>query len=170
MDILVSPDADAASVATARRISDLLRAPPCAVVRRAAQSCRSMSPYARVWHPFPPPSAASIWMNMSVCPRPTRNAIPTKCAVRCSSLCPCLQDGGICPTATRPRPRSRALRRRDHGCGRHRPATAEAALPNVEHLPLLVWIAIYVFSPGIWWIGSRMNRSGSDVQILQMYS
>ncbi len=27
-----------------------------------------------------------------------------------------------------------------------------------------------VFSPGIWWIGSRMNRSGSDVQILQMYS
>jgi len=27
-----------------------------------------------------------------------------------------------------------------------------------------------VFSPGIWLIGSRMNRSGSDVQILQMYS
>jgi len=29
---------------------------------------------------------------------------------------------------------------------------------------------IQVFSPGIWWIGFRMNRSGSDVQILQMYS
>ena len=28
----------------------------------------------------------------------------------------------------------------------------------------------YVFSPGIWWIGSTMNRSGSDVQILAMYS
>jgi hypothetical protein len=28
----------------------------------------------------------------------------------------------------------------------------------------------YVFSPGIWWIGLRMNRSGSEVQILQMYS
>ena len=27
-----------------------------------------------------------------------------------------------------------------------------------------------VFSPGIWWIGLRMNRSGSDVQVLQMYS
>ncbi len=27
-----------------------------------------------------------------------------------------------------------------------------------------------VFSPGIWWIGSTMNRSGSDVQILVMYS
>lgn len=27
-----------------------------------------------------------------------------------------------------------------------------------------------VFSPGIWWIGFRMNRSGPDVQILQMYS
>ena len=30
--------------------------------------------------------------------------------------------------------------------------------------------AAYVFSPGIWWIGSRMNLSGSEVQILQMYS
>jgi len=28
----------------------------------------------------------------------------------------------------------------------------------------------YVFNPGIWWIGLRMNRSGSDVQILAMYS
>ena len=28
----------------------------------------------------------------------------------------------------------------------------------------------HVFSPGIWWIGSTMNRSGSDVQILAMYS
>ena|GEM_PF-4363800 len=27
-----------------------------------------------------------------------------------------------------------------------------------------------LFSPGIWWIGSRMNLSGSEVQILQMYS
>lgn len=27
-----------------------------------------------------------------------------------------------------------------------------------------------VFSPSIWWIGLRMNFSGSDVQILQMYS
>ena len=27
-----------------------------------------------------------------------------------------------------------------------------------------------VFSPGIWWIGSRLNRSGSDVQHLQMCS
>jgi hypothetical protein len=27
-----------------------------------------------------------------------------------------------------------------------------------------------VFSPGIWWIGFKMNRSGSEVQILQMYS
>ena len=27
-----------------------------------------------------------------------------------------------------------------------------------------------VFSLGIWWIGFRMKRSGSDVQILQMYS
>ena len=27
-----------------------------------------------------------------------------------------------------------------------------------------------VVSPGIWWIGFRMNLSGSDVQILQMYS
>jgi hypothetical protein len=27
-----------------------------------------------------------------------------------------------------------------------------------------------VFSPGIWWIGFRVNLSGSDVQILQMYS
>ena len=27
------------------------------------------------------------------------------------------------------------------------------------------------FSPGIWWIGFKMNLSGSDVgQILQMYS
>lgn len=26
------------------------------------------------------------------------------------------------------------------------------------------------FSLGIWWIGFRMNQSGSDVQILQMYS
>ena len=26
-----------------------------------------------------------------------------------------------------------------------------------------------VFSPGIWWIGSTMNPSGSDVQILAMY-
>ncbi|WP_422826677.1 hypothetical protein [Thalassococcus sp. BH17M4-6] len=24
------------------------------------------------------------------------------------------------------------------------------------------------FSPGIWWIGSRMNRSGSEVRIWQM--
>jgi hypothetical protein len=28
----------------------------------------------------------------------------------------------------------------------------------------------YVFSSGIWWIGFKMNRSGSDVQVLQMYS
>ena len=27
-----------------------------------------------------------------------------------------------------------------------------------------------LFGPGIWWIGFRMNRSGSDVHILQMYS
>ena len=27
-----------------------------------------------------------------------------------------------------------------------------------------------VFSPGIWWIGFKMHRSGSEVQILQMYS
>jgi hypothetical protein len=27
-----------------------------------------------------------------------------------------------------------------------------------------------VFSPGIWWMGSTMNRPGSDVQILAMYS
>lgn len=27
-----------------------------------------------------------------------------------------------------------------------------------------------VFSPGNWWIGSMMNLSGSEVQILQMYS
>jgi hypothetical protein len=27
-----------------------------------------------------------------------------------------------------------------------------------------------VFGPGIWWIGSMMKRSGSGVQILQMYS
>ena len=26
-----------------------------------------------------------------------------------------------------------------------------------------------VLSPCFWWIGSRMNRSGSDVQILQMH-
>jgi toxin FitB len=32
------------------------------------------------------------------------------------------------------------------------------------------WDAPKVFSPGIWWIGWRMNRSSSDVQILQMYS
>lgn len=31
-------------------------------------------------------------------------------------------------------------------------------------------LCAYMFSPGIWWIGSMMNRSGSDVQILQMYS
>ena len=29
---------------------------------------------------------------------------------------------------------------------------------------------IPLFSPGIWWIGFKMNRSGSEVQILQMYS
>ena len=28
----------------------------------------------------------------------------------------------------------------------------------------------YLFSSGIWWIGFKMNRSGSDVQVLQMYS
>jgi hypothetical protein len=28
----------------------------------------------------------------------------------------------------------------------------------------------YLFSPGICWIGFRMNRSGCDVRILQMYS
>ncbi len=33
-----------------------------------------------------------------------------------------------------------------------------------------IWPVTWVFSPGIWWIGFRMNRSGSDVQILQMYS
>ncbi len=27
-----------------------------------------------------------------------------------------------------------------------------------------------MFSPGLWWIGSRMTRSGSEVQVLQMYS
>ena len=27
-----------------------------------------------------------------------------------------------------------------------------------------------VSSPGIWWIGFRMNRSGSDVHVLQLYS
>jgi len=27
-----------------------------------------------------------------------------------------------------------------------------------------------LFSPGIWWIGFRMNLSGLDVQILQVYS
>lgn len=27
-----------------------------------------------------------------------------------------------------------------------------------------------MFSPGIWWIGSRMKRSGSEVRTLQMYS
>lgn len=27
-----------------------------------------------------------------------------------------------------------------------------------------------VFSSGIWWIGSRMNRSGSDIQSSEMYS
>ena len=27
-----------------------------------------------------------------------------------------------------------------------------------------------VFSPDIWWIGFKMNRSGSEIQILQMYS
>ena len=26
----------------------------------------------------------------------------------------------------------------------------------------------YMFSPGIWWIGSKLNRSGSDVQHLQI--
>ena len=30
--------------------------------------------------------------------------------------------------------------------------------------------SLWVFSPGIWWIGSRINRSGSDVHILQMLS
>jgi hypothetical protein len=28
----------------------------------------------------------------------------------------------------------------------------------------------YLFSPGIWWIGFKMSRSGSDVQVLLMYS
>lgn len=32
------------------------------------------------------------------------------------------------------------------------------------------WTIANLFSPGIWWIGFRMNLSGSDVQILQMYS
>lgn len=27
-----------------------------------------------------------------------------------------------------------------------------------------------LFSPGIWWIGFRMNLSGSDIQNLQIYS
>ncbi len=27
-----------------------------------------------------------------------------------------------------------------------------------------------VFSPGIWWIGFRRKRAGSEIQILQMYS
>jgi len=27
-----------------------------------------------------------------------------------------------------------------------------------------------VFGPGIWWIGLIMNLSGSEIQILQMYS
>lgn len=29
---------------------------------------------------------------------------------------------------------------------------------------------ILVFCPGIRWIGVRLNRSGSDILILQMYS
>jgi hypothetical protein len=32
------------------------------------------------------------------------------------------------------------------------------------------WNVIRLFSPGIWWIGLTMNRSGSEVQILQTYS
>jgi hypothetical protein len=48
------------------------------------------------------------------------------------------------------------------------------AADEVEALPegavVVRMLSDYVFSPGIWWIGSRMNRSGSDVQILQMYS
>jgi hypothetical protein len=43
-------------------------------------------------------------------------------------------------------------------------------LPHVTHRQLLVELWAYVFSPGIWWIGLTMNRSGSDVQILAMYS
>jgi hypothetical protein len=39
---------------------------------------------------------------------------------------------------------------------------AELDLLEVRHIR---W-----FSPGIWWIGSMMKRSGSEVQILQMYS
>jgi len=51
-------------------------------------------------------------------------------------------------------------------------------LAGMVHVPwhvviLLVFaptLMALVFSPGIWWIGLRMNLSGSDVQILQMYS
>ena len=41
---------------------------------------------------------------------------------------------------------------------------------DLGKIDLLVRKGAEVFSPGIWWIGSRMNLSGSDVQILQMYS
>ncbi len=43
-------------------------------------------------------------------------------------------------------------------------------LPSGEVEDDSIQICNYVFSPGIWWIGSTMNRSGSEVQILAMYS
>jgi hypothetical protein len=39
-----------------------------------------------------------------------------------------------------------------------------------RHLPVIALNGAKLFSPGFWWIGFKMNRSGSEVQILQMYS
>jgi xylose dehydrogenase (NAD/NADP) len=46
----------------------------------------------------------------------------------------------------------------------------EERLAPTDHYRLMVESFAEVFSPGIWWIGSTLNLSGSDVQILQMYS
>jgi hypothetical protein len=51
------------------------------------------------------------------------------------------------------------------GCGVKGLATIGAVCVRVAKCP-----HPYVFSPRIWWIGLRMSLSGSDVQILQIYS
>lgn len=43
-------------------------------------------------------------------------------------------------------------------------------LPRPETAPPDQAAERWLFSPGIWWIGSRMNRSGSEVHVLRMYS
>ncbi len=50
------------------------------------------------------------------------------------------------------------------------PATAGVGSTVLTGIGAKEWLATYLFSPGIWWSGLRVNRSGSFVQVLQMNS